>query len=352
MIEKSSDNRIYSKPAADVSLEMKAFVNSNELHLARQAAARSELLRAPLRENCNLCKAVAMGQSVSFNLRGIGYIECQVCGHIFSANLPPPNFPLGLGEYSFSGVYQFQDQAAFDSRIGRVYRPKLGWILDSLRASGIDDTSVSQLSWLELGCGAGFFMGALEERGLKHFVGVDQDIGMVEAAQRRFGVDRVLLSRQPLTAWLGERSADILCAFFVFEHVEDLAALSAALRAIPRGVYLVFSVPMFGLSVLFDAISELHFARNLDSGFHTQLFTERSLARFLADSGFVARSEWIFGQDAADLYRCLRFGLRDTFAPDFLDRALGGLLENLDGVQAAIDRSHLSDSRHVLAVRT
>jgi hypothetical protein len=67
-------------------------------------------------------------------------------------------------------------------------------------------------------------------------------------------------------------------------------------------------------------------------------------------AGYEIRAEWLFGQDADDLFRAIvaRDGQNNKAA---LQPMLDGLTAALPGIQNAIDRARLSDSRHVLAVR-
>jgi hypothetical protein len=143
-------------------------------------------------------------------------------------------------------------------------------------------------------------------------------------------------------------TAEVYAAWFVLEHCFQTAALLDALRGKPRGTVFMFSVPTYGLATLLESAYDGHFARSLDSVLHMQLFTDRSIQHAMARAGYEIKAEWLFGQDADDLYRAL-VAKGEQGAPK---AAIARLGEALSEIQGAVDRARLSDSRHVLAVRS
>jgi len=142
--------------------------------------------------------------------------------------------------------------------------------------------------------------------------------------------------------------AEVYAAWFVLEHCLETAALLDALRDRPRGTVFMFSVPTYGLATLLESACDGHYARSLDSVLHTQLFTDRSIEFAMTRAGYEIKAEWLFGQDADDLYRAL-IARGEQGASQ---AAIARLGDALSEIQGAVDRARLSDSRHVLAVRS
>jgi hypothetical protein len=148
-----------------------------------------------------------------------------------------------------------------------------------------------------------------------------------------------------------QHPAEVYVAWFVIEHCLELGDLFDALRECRPGTVLAFSVPTYGLATLLEGAFEKHYARNLDSVLHLHLFTDSSIARAMSEANYEIKAEWIFGQDADDLYRSVIIPLGHTHSAEATADERARLLSCLSGIQAVIDRARLSDARHILAVR-
>jgi SAM-dependent methyltransferase len=140
---------------------------------------------------------------------------------------------------------------------------------------------------IDVGCGAGWFCGALASEGFV-VVGVEVAPEAVRRARARFAdLEFVVVGGEELpfaacsfdAAWMGE----------VLEHVQDgLALLWEVARVVGPGGRLVVSTPDHGwLRRLWLGVSprafEAHFEPRSD---HVRFFTRRSLAGLLEAGGF------------------------------------------------------------------
>jgi SAM-dependent methyltransferase len=139
---------------------------------------------------------------------------------------------------------------------------------------------------LDLGCGAGRFLGALERAGAEP-VGVEIAQAAVERARVNVpGADvRVVADGGSLP--LGHGEVDLVWCSEVLEHVPDLAhLLLETRRVLRRGGRLLLTVPFHG-RLQAAAIGLLRFDAHFDPlGQHLRFFTARSLARTLDAAGF------------------------------------------------------------------
>ena len=336
----------YSKPATDVAGHTARMLKENDALLARQRAIAATLLDRPARSQCLVCAAVLAG-APSFVHRGIPYVLCRSCRHVQCAVDAPAGYP--QGQQDFADVYIPLDPAAYRERSDRIYKPKLDWALRAAKTAAL--ANLLERSWVELGSGAGHFVDVLHRAGAKNVLGLEAEEALVDRSVHVPDERRVRRYGGSLADAIRQHPAEIYAAWFVLEHCFELREVMAALDERPRGTVLLLSVPMLGLATLLEVIGDAHFARQLDSVVHLQLFTENSLARLLDLAGFEQRAAWVFGQDADDLLRMIAVGLaakgnRPIFGPE-IDR----LLAACSWIQQAIDRAHLADARHVLAVK-
>ena len=207
------------------------------------------------------------------------------------------------------------------------------------------------LSWGELGSGAGYFLRACELEGLASAVGYEIDANLIEQSKGALEKSTIHRSEVSLAELVRTTRHDIYVSWFVLEHIDDLASVWRAFADKPTGTFFAFSVPTFGFSTVFESVVSSHYARNLDSVFHTQLFTNESIAHGLNAAGLDMVAEWVFGQDSADLFRCLLKGVEGNYNDEFL-RSLRPQFEALaDSIQSSIDHAHFADARHILAVK-
>lgn len=205
---------------------------------------------------------------------------------------------------------------------------------------------------MEIGAGGGYFLSALARFGARDIAGFDGDAALVAMANDALGANRVVHEPEPsLSLALQRHAADIYVAFFVLEHVDDAHAVFAQWRRLPRGTIVVFSVPVFGFSVLLDGVFERNYARQLDGIVHTQLYTDDSIRYAMKVAGLRTVAEWIFGQDVDDLNRFLLQNLASRYPRPLLESVSRRLSGIHDDLQHVLDRSRLADQRHVIGIR-
>lgn len=339
----------YSKPSADIALESRDWTSREQKLLALQRSASQRLQDAPSREECLLCASnLAAAERISH--RGVDYRSCMVCGHLQSAAQLPPGYPWSAVGSGFETVYPPLDVEGHASRRDRIYLPKLEWALASLDAVGISREEALASSWLELGCGGGYFLDVLRRGGVTDLLGLDENESLVNNARSVVG-EQAARCTQDMGAELLASEARIIVAFFVLEHLENARQFWQLMAAKRAGTVFLLAVPTFGLSTLVEAAFGGYAARNLDSLVHTQLYTDRSLDYAASRAGYEKVAEWLFGQDASDLCRVLANRVGESCSDGMravLERQLAELVDPLQGV---IDKSRLCDARHLLLIK-
>jgi SAM-dependent methyltransferase len=139
---------------------------------------------------------------------------------------------------------------------------------------------------LDLGCGAGRFVGALREAGADP-VGVEIAAAALERARRNVPEADFRLLEPDGSVPLEHGSVDLVWCSEVLEHVADVAHLLLEARRVlkPSGRLLV-TVPFHG-RVQAALLVVTRFDRHFDPlGQHLRFFTGTSLERTLVASGF------------------------------------------------------------------
>ncbi|PNQ95176.1 hypothetical protein C1S70_30275 (plasmid) [Azospirillum argentinense] len=342
---------LYSKPAGDVLSESETLLSDNWRLLEEQRRVSAHLSTGARRSSCLLCGA-DIAAAPWFDHRAVVYVRCGHCSHVQTRNRLPPGYPEAQAPgLAFGDWYPSADRHAFDSRRDRIYQAKLDFVLTATDDLGIDRETLLGKRWLELGCGAGYFLDALSRAGVERLTGLDASAPLVNYANQ-------MLSRPVSRHWSGSlpsalaaHEADVIVAWFVLEHVEEAQAFWRALGGCPPGTIFCFAVPTLGLSTLLETTVDHHYARNLDSMLHCQLYTEESISHALQVAGFDPVAHWVFGQDALDLRRMLSVPLMERASASFRAALAPALNAALDPLQNAIDRAHLADARHVIAVK-
>ena len=286
----------------------------------------------------------------SFVHRHIPYVRCPFLRTraIVDAASRGLGYPYTLQD--FADVYRPLDPGAYRDRTERVYLPKLAWLLRAAEATGLGN--LLDCSWVDIGCGAGYFIDALRRSGASRVVGVEAESALVQQANSALGATIVKHFDGTLAEAVRQHQAEVYVAWFVIEHCLELGDLFDALRECPPGTaYLRFQCLTYGVAALLEGALEKHYARNLDSVLHLHLFTDASIARAMKEADYEIKAEWIFGQDADDLYRSIVIPLGGTQFAEAMADEKARLLGCLSDIQAVIDRARLSDARHILAVR-
>ena len=139
---------------------------------------------------------------------------------------------------------------------------------------------------LDLGCGAGRFVRALQELGADA-VGVEIAEGALERARRNVPGADLRLVEPDGSLPLGHGEVDLVWCSEVLEHVADTTSfLTEARRVLRRDGRLLVTVPDHGL-VRRTALALLRYEAHYDPlGQHLRFYTRRSLAAALAATGF------------------------------------------------------------------
>jgi SAM-dependent methyltransferase len=292
------------------------------------------------RMKCKVCSA-RLSKKIDIKNHFVEYVFCVECGHLNGKHEDSSNFLHDLYakdvEDSYSQDYLDSD---YNSRTLNIYTPKLDFLIDTV---GRDITI------LDIGCGAGYFVNAALLEGI-HAQGFDVNKSMVSFGNANIhnGSEAKplrLVSETELYSEIKTSTAKVISAIGVIEHLANPQKFFEAFR-LSNVDYLYYSVPMFSLSVIFENVFPQVFPRQLSGG-HTHLFTERSVSKMNSLLGSKVIGEWRFGTDFLDLFRSLSVMLEKNGASALTTRTFTeNFTKNLDDFQVIQDKSFLTSEIH------
>ena len=340
----------YSKSLNDISPERAERLSQKTDDKYQTQIEISRILHdTPLRESCLVCQNKLQGSE--FIHRSIPFIQCNNCGHIQTKGLPPSGYPFHEKNSSFHNVYPDLDAKEYQNRIERIYQPKLDWIQEVL-TEHFTEKELRLKKWVELGCGAGYFLSCLDSNNFKKITGFDMDPDLVKKTDAMTPDHvKVYHGDENLHKTVSNCSADVYVAFFVLEHVLNPYKFYKQLSYLPTNTIFIFSVPLFGFSCLLEGAFGNLYARNLDAVVHTQIYTEKSINYALNIANFDIIGQWVFGQDAEDFSRFILDSLKEDYPDDMFQEISTKLLNLQDPLQHIFDINHLSDQRHIIAIK-
>lgn len=335
----------YSKTSKDIKKTSVYRVSKDQKLSKKQIHESMDLLKFDNREECILCGNMLCGEN--FYHRNIPFVVCDTCKHIQTKTKPPIDYP----KTKFSSVYLEKNERDYQDRKKRVYKPKLDWIINCLTEHDYPKDMISNMQWTEMGAGAGYFLSALLDAGIQNIKGFDADKKLVQIARDYIPEKYIMHYEGKLSEAINLLPSDIYTAFFVLEHISDANDFFTKLKNLPKGTIFIFSVPVFGLSCVFENIFEKNYARNLDCVLHTQSYTDDSIKFAMKKAGFKIIAKWIFGQDAEDIIRFILKNITPKFSFNKIDQIQNDLYELQDSLQHCFDKYNLSDQRHIIAIK-
>ena len=340
----------FGKSFEDIKDLKTSFFSENNLHLTETLESAAFYLQQPRRIKCKICNA-SLGNAISFWKHQIPYVICPNCSHLNGCHEDTSDFCKSLytsndgGDYAKN--YSSDDEAAYLNRRDAIYKPKAEFMIETLSRVG---ESATELSYLDVGAGAGYFISALKSLDIESVVGYEVGSAQVEIAGQMLGSDVITKIDLDDTARLvREASADVISFIGVFEHLQNLREILRGIKHNRKVRYFYFCVPLFSSCIFNEMAFPNVMPRQLAKG-HTHLFTKKSIDHFFTEFGFEAISAWWFGTDIMDYYRSIFVSLHEnTETEKMADTWLTNFHEMVDDLQLVIDKNRESSQVHIFA---
>ena len=334
-----------SKGLSDVKSD---FFNKNDALLELAISQAQIYAEQPKRKACKTCNSKLIGET--FEKFGVKYVICSECTHLNGLHEDTDAFCKAIyvseDTAEFATSYSEVNYESIERRLSLIYRPKRDFLFDALEEL---NENVFDLGFAELGSGSGYFLKALQESGIKQFLGHEVSKKQVEFANELIGGPRITLHNlKENVQIISDLKADVLVMLGVLEHVQNPREILNAIRHNKNIKYLFLVVPTFSPSVFFEASFEHIMPRVLVGG-HTHLYTDNSLKWLAKEYSLSREAEWWFGTDIFDLFRSISITLSKSNEKHRLSELWTTLFKGtIDELQLCLDKQKLSSQAHIL----
>ena len=283
----------FSKSYENIFKLKKDFYDSNKINLKNAIKINNEYKKQPLRKYCKNCGSKKIKIFIkNFN---IPYKLCSSCGHLNGAYKDTKVFAKKLYNSNDGKKYSKNYLNDFNTRVENIYIPKVDFLKKVVK---------KRISLLDLGCGAGHFVKALEQKGI-FAIGYDTSKDLCKLGNKKLKKNKIYSVNFEKIYDIVENNSEFntLSLIGVLEHLTDPNKLLNSFKK-SKIRYLYICVPLFSLSSFLENSFPNVFPRQLSGG-HTHLYTEKSLNYLANKYNLKIVGEYWFGTDFPDLMRSL-----------------------------------------------
>ena len=336
----------YSKSIKDILKLKSKFISHNEDLLNNELNNFRFYSKQVKREYCVVC--LELLKTVDITKYGIEYSICSECGHLNGLYQDTEEYAKFIymeneGE-NYSKAYESENTEKYHLRTNAIYSPKVEFYLESLKRDGVDP---STLSYVDIGCGAGYFINALKKNGVTRCEGYEINESLVRLAKlnKNLNINKIQSINETIKI-VKNTTADVVCLIGVLEHLQNPKTILDSIKDNKNIKYVFLLVPMFSVSVMFESAFPKMFPRHMGSD-HTHLYSEKSIEWITNKYSFKRISEWWFGMDAYDLYRGL-ITSTENMSDDSKSLLIKGLENSIDEIQQQFDKQKLCSELHTV----
>lgn len=283
----------FSKSYENIFKIKKNFYDDNYNNLKYAIKINNEYKNQPLRTCCKNCGSKKIKLFIK-NLN-IPYKLCSTCGHLNGAYEDTKVFAKKL--YSSNDLIKYSKNYLkdFNIRVENIYIPKVNFLKKVIK---------KKIILLDLGCGAGHFVKALEQNKISA-TGYDTSVDLCKLGNKKLKKNKIYsINFDKIYEIIKDHSEfNTLSMIGVLEHLTEPHKLLKSFKK-SKIKYLYISVPLFSLSTFLENCFSGVFPRQL-SGAHTHLYTEKSLNYLANKYKLKIIGEYWFGTDFPDLMRSL-----------------------------------------------
>ena len=326
----------FSKSYGNITKIKKDFYDGNIKNLKNALRINNIYKNQPLRKNCKNCNSRKIKSFIkNFN---IPYKLCSRCGHLNGAFQDTNIFAKKLYNASGGKNYSKNYLNDFDVRVKNIYIPKVKFLKKVIK---------KKINLIDLGCGAGHFVKALELKGISA-VGYDTSKQLCKIGSKKLNKNKIYsIHFNNIYEIIKKKSNfNTLSMIGVLEHLtEPNKILDSFTKS--KIKYLYISVPLFSLSTFIENSFHDVFPRQLSGG-HTHLYTKKSLEFLAKRYKLRVIGEYWFGTDFPDLMRSL-INTGDILNKQIYSKELHkNFSKFIDELQSVLDKNRICSEVHMI----
>jgi SAM-dependent methyltransferase len=326
----------FSKSYENILKIKNDFYHNNLNNLKYAIKINNEYKKQPLRKSCKNCGSKKIKLFIkNFN---IPYKLCTSCGHLNGAYDDTRVFAKKLYSSSDGKKYSKNYLHGFNIRVKNIYIPKVNFLKKVIK---------KKINLLDLGCGAGHFVKALEQKGISA-TGYDTSVDLCELGNKKLKKNKIYsINFDKIYEIIKNHSEfNTLSMIGVLEHLIEPHALLNSFKE-SKIKYLYISVPLFSLSSFLENSFPSVFPRQL-SGAHTHLYTEKSLNYLAKKYKLKIIGEYWFGTDFPDLMRSLINAGNIMNKKIYYKELYRKFSRYVDDLQSVLDKNKVCSEVHMI----
>ena len=328
-----SKKTFFSKPLEDINHIKASFFKDNS-KLLKQALIWNEIYsRQKKRIKCINCHSKL--HSFDFISHKVKYAFCKKCNHFNGLNEETDHFYKLMYINKKGGKFSKFYTSDYKARVKKIYHPKLKFVKKIIPKIH---------SLLDLGCGAGHFVKACEEKSIKA-TGYDVNKSSIDYGKKLLNINKIFsFNQKDIFLKIKNSNDTVITMFGVIEHLQKPYKVFDSFND-SNAKYLVISVPTFSLTVLMEHVFQSVYPRQL-GGVHTHLYTNESLNYIFNKYKLRIVGEWWFGTDLMDFKRSI---INSDPKNQKFSRIVSNYFRDImDEMQNTIDKKKISSEAHII----
>ena len=327
----------FSKSYGNILKIKKNFYEDNETNLKNAIKINHEYKKQPLRKCCKNCGSKKIKSFIkNFNIM---YKLCSVCGHLNGAYEDTRVFSKKLYTSEDGKNYKKNYLKNFNQRVKNIYIPKVDFLTKVIKKKNI--------KLLDLGCGAGHFVKALEQKGISA-IGYDTSKILCKIGNKKLKKNKIYSSNFEKIYEVIKNNSEFntLSLIGTLEHLTEPHKLLNSFKQ-SNIKYLYILVPLFSLTSFLENSFPNVYPRQLAGG-HTHLYTEKSLNYLAKKYKLKIIGEYWFGTDFPDLMRSLitsgNIVNKKIYTKEFYEK----FSKIIDDLQSVLDTNKICSEVHMV----
>ena len=326
----------FSKSYKNIIKVKSDFYNNNISNVKSAIKINNLYKKQPLRKYCKNCGSKKIKLFIK-NFK-IPYKICSSCGHLNGAYQDTNNFAKKIYNQKSGKNYSKNYLNDFNLRVKNIYIPKVKFLKKVIK---------NKIKLIDLGCGAGHFVKALELQGISA-VGYDTSKHLCELGNKKLNKNKIYSIDFNKIYEIIHNNPDIntLSMIGVLEHLTEPHKILDIFKK-KKIKYLYMSVPLFSLSTFIENSFPNVFPRQLSGG-HTHLYTEKSINYLAKKYNLKIIGEYWFGTDMPDLMRSLINSGNILNKKIYTDELYKKFSKFIDKLQSVLDQNKICSEVHMV----
>ncbi len=326
----------FSKSYKNILKVQENYTKQNDINLKNVTKINKIYLKEKKRKYCHNCKSKITKPFVE-NF-GVKYSICKKCSHLNGIYENSEKFIKWVYSSDAGHHYDSQYSNFYNQRVKNIYKPKADFLKKVIK---------KKIDLIDIGCGAGHLVNALEKIKIKA-TGYEVSDYLVKFGNSKLkkNILKKVNLRDIFKIVEEEKNANVLSLIGVLEHFSNPHEfLNHFMKS--KIKYLYISVPCFSLSTFLESVFPKVYPRHL-SGDHTHLYTKKSLEYLRKKYKLKIIGEWWFGSDIPDLYRSISISSKKIDKKTFIDSLNDNLFSVIDELQNVLDKNKICSEVHMI----